>query len=390
MGEAPKSALKRVQAPLDSGSSSSSRIFRNAGAPCATRESVATGPGLGGRYALQQGAALDVTGADSGNSAGGRLASLRAAPWFRYLQWETVGLPVMVVVTGALFTYLSPAFLTFSNLANVARQVAALALVASGQAVVILSAGIDLSVGSVAAMVSVFSAMGMQSYGIPGFLIAGLLTGLLAGLVNGVLVAYFRLAPFIATLGMFSIARGIALTVTGGVPIFGLSQSPIFKIGTGYVGPIPIPVIIAMVGLLLTWVLLYRTTFGVHVFGTGGNEEATKLAGVNVARVKLLVYAFSGLMAGVAGLVLTGRVQSGQPLLAEQLELQAIGAVVIGGVSLFGGKGRFSGVFWGVVLMGILANGLNLIGVSTFAQRIVVGAVIIIAVAGTESFKSRR
>jgi ribose/xylose/arabinose/galactoside ABC-type transport system permease subunit len=317
-----------------------------------------------------------------------RVRRLRATRWGRVLHWETVGLPLMTLATGYVFWYLSPAFLTLSNLANVARQVAALSLVAWGQAVVILSAGIDLSVGSIAALVSVFAAMGMQQYGVIGFVSFGLATGLVAGLINGLAIGRLRLAPFIATLGMLSIARGLALTTTGGVPIFGLPESAIYQIGRGYVGPVPIPVLIAAAGVVATWLLLYRTRFGMHVYAIGGNEEAATLAGVNVNRTKLLIYVYSGLMAAIAGLVLTGRVQSGQPLLAEGLELQAIGAVVIGGVSLFGGKGRLSGVIWGVILMGILANGLNLLGVSTFAQRIVVGVVIIIAVAGTEAFKN--
>ena len=317
------------------------------------------------------------------------LGRLRETRLGRALNWETVGLPLMTALVAYVFWYLTPAFLTLSNFANVARQIAALALVAWGQAVVILSAGIDLSVGSVAAMVSVFAARGMHEHGVLGFLGYGLLAGLGAGLVNGLAVGKLRLAPFIATLGMLSITRGIALTTTGGVPIFGLPSSWIYQIGRGFFGPVPIPVIIALVGLALTWVLLYRTRFGKYVYAIGGNEEAAKLAGVSVPRTQILIYLFSGFMAACAGLVLTGRVQSGQPLLAEGLELQAIGAVVIGGVSLFGGKGRLSGVIWGVILMGILGNGLNLIGVSTFAQGIVIGTVIILAVAGTETFRPR-
>jgi ribose/xylose/arabinose/galactoside ABC-type transport system permease subunit len=155
------------------------------------------------------------------------------------------------------------------------------------------------------------------------------------------------------------------VTITGGVPIFNLPESRIYEIGRGYFWPVPIPGIIAIVGLVITWVLLYRTRFGRYVYAIGGNPEAAKLAGVNLPRMQILIYLFT-FMAACAGLVLTGRVKSGQPLLAEGLELQAIGAVVIGGVSLFGGKGRLSGVIWGVILMGILANGLNLIGVSDF------------------------
>ena len=307
----------------------------------------------------------------------------------RVVNWEILGLPAMTMSVGLIFWYLSPNFLTISNIANVARQVSVLALVAWGQTLVILSAGIDLSVGSVVAMVSVFSAMGMESHGEAGFILYGVVAGAAAGFVNGFLIGKVRLAPFIATLGMLTIARGIALTVTNGVPIFGLPDSGVYSIGRGFVGPIPAPVIFAAAGLVLTWTLLYRTRFGIYVYAIGGNEESATLAGVNVARVKILIYTLTGFLAGVGGVVLTARVKSGQPLLGEGLELESIAAVVIGGVSLFGGKGRLAGTVWGVILIGILSNGLNLIGVSTFVQRIVIGAVIILAVSATVIFREK-
>lgn len=323
-----------------------------------------------------------VSGHEGGSPSGGetdRIAALRP-----YLNWENFGLPTMTLVTAAIFTYLSPSFLTTSNMSNVARQVSAVALLAWGQAVVILSAGIDLSVGSVVAVVTVFAAIGMQAHGVPGFFLYGISAGVVAGVVNGFAITKLRLAAFIATLGMMSIARGTALTVTDGQPIFGLPPSWVFNLGRGFVGPVPLPVVIATGGFALTWYLLNRTSFGKHVYAIGGNEQAARLAGINVDRTKMLIYIYMGFMAAVSGLVLTGRVGSGQPLLAEGMELEAIGAVVIGGVSLFGGRGRLTGVFFGVLLMGILNNGLNLVGVSTFVQRIVVGAVIVAAVAGTE------
>lgn len=318
-----------------------------------------------------------------------------AASWIqkrglsRFVNWETLGLPAVILVVGYTFWYLTPNFLTISNLGNVARQVSILSLVSWGQTMVILSAGIDLSVGSVVAMVSVFSAMGMESHGVAGFLMYGIAAGTAAGFVNGFLIGKVNLAPFIATLGMLSIARGIALTVTNGVPIFGLPESGIYSIGRGFVGPVPAPVIFAVAGLLLTWILLYRTRFGAYVYAIGGNEESAKLAGINIARVKIIIYTLTGFLAGVGGVVLTARVRSGQPLLGEGLELESIAAVVIGGISLFGGKGRLAGTIWGVILIGILSNGLNLIGVSTFVQRIVIGAVIIVAVAATVLFRGR-
>lgn len=313
----------------------------------------------------------------------GRMHPIRTAARSLW-NWETFGLPLMTLATGAVFSYLSPNFLTVSNMANVARQVSAVALLAWGQAVVIMSAGIDLSVGSVVALVTVFAAIGLQEHGVAGFFVYGVSAGVLAGTINGLAITRLRLAPFIATLGMMSIARGLALTVTGGAPVFGLPKTWVFDLGKGFVGPVPIPVLIALSGFVGTWFLLNRTAFGKHVYAIGGNEQAARLAGIDVRRTKLGIYAYMGLMTAVSGIVLTGRVGSGQPLLAEGMELEAIGAVVIGGVSLFGGRGRLAGVFFGVLLMGILSNGLNLVGVSTFVQRIVVGLVIVLAVAGTE------
>jgi ribose/xylose/arabinose/galactoside ABC-type transport system permease subunit len=300
-----------------------------------------------------------------------------------WVSWENFGLPAMTFLVAFVFWYLTPDFLTISNFTNVARQVSVLALVAAGATLVILSAGIDLSVGSVLALVSVFAAKGMEAHGVTGYIAYGLAVGIFAGLVNGLLIGWLKIAAFIVTLGMLSVARGIALSTTNGVPIFGLPDSWIFDIGNGYVLGIPAPVLFAVAGFGATWVLLNRTRFGTYVYAIGGNEATAKLAGINVARVKVLIYTWAGFLTAVGGLVLTARVKSGQPLLGSGLELQAIAAVVIGGVSLFGGRGRLSGTVWGVILIGILSNGLNLVGVSTFIQQIVIGVVIVVAVGAT-------
>jgi ribose/xylose/arabinose/galactoside ABC-type transport system permease subunit len=305
------------------------------------------------------------------------------------MSWEVLGLPVMTLIVGYVFWYLTPDFLTVSNLANVARQVSVLALVAWGMTAVVLTAGIDLSVGSVIALVTIFAATGMERFGEFGYITYGLAIGTGAGLINGLLIGKVGLSPFIATLGMLSVARGVALTITNGVPLFGLPDSPIYEIGRGYIGPVPTPVLFAVAGLIVMHVLLYRTRFGTYVYAVGGNEESARLAGIDVERIKILVYTLIGFLTGVGGLVLTARVRSGQPLIGDGLELEAIGAVVIGGVSLFGGVGRLSGTVWGVILIGIISNGLNLIGVSTFVQRIVLGLVIIVAVSATVVFRRR-
>lgn len=316
--------------------------------------------------------------AAAGAAAPGRLRELR-----RFLNWETLGLPLCVLVLGWVFWYLTPNFLTGSNFANVGRQIAVLLLVSCGMTLVILTAGIDLSVGSIVAVVSVYSAQAFASSGAVAFILVGLGVGLLAGLVNGVLVGYVGLAAFIATLGMLSVARGVALTETGGVPIFDMPDSGVYWIGQGSLAGIPAPLLFAAAGAAVTWFLLYRTAFGRYVYAIGGNEESARLAGVPVARVKLAVYAWTGLLTGLGGLLLTARVKSGQPTLGSGLELQAIAAVVIGGVALEGGRGRLVGVLWGVIFIGILANGLNLVGVSTFVQQIVIGMVTVVAVAAT-------
>jgi ribose transport system permease protein len=255
-----------------------------------------------------------------------------------------------------------------------------LALIATAQTVVILAAGIDLSVGSVIALSSILMATGLQHRSTWLGVAMALGAGLLVGLVNGLIIGLTRIAPFIVTLGMLSIVSGLALTLTNGDPIFQLPDSRFFNLGIGYVGRVPIPIIVTAVAFALVWLLLYRTRFGTHVYAIGGNEQAATLAGIAVARVKVSVYVMSGLFAALGGVVLTARVHSGQPLLGQGLELSSIATVVIGGTSLFGGRGRLVGTLFGVVLVGVVQNGLDLIGVSTFVQPIVIGAATIGAV----------
>lgn len=294
--------------------------------------------------------------------------------------WETLGLPSVVVAMTIAFAILAPNFLAISNAANVARQVAVLGMIGAVQTVVIISGGIDLSVGSVLAVANIVMAMGLAQGDILLGVVMALAVGLGFGLLNGVLIGKTKLAPFIVTLGMLSIARGTALTITDGVPIFGLKPSPFGWVGQGYVGPVPSPVIFALITFVLVQILLTRTRFGVNTYAIGGNEQAAILAGINVSRMKIGVYALSGLVAALGGIILTARVNSGQPLLGEGMELDSVATVVIGGTYLFGGRGRLLGTFFGVLFVGILQNGLNLAGISTFIQQIVIGAAIIAAV----------
>ncbi|HET7397388.1 MAG TPA: ABC transporter permease [Intrasporangium sp.] len=307
-------------------------------------------------------------------------STARADARSRSVSWEVLGLPLALLVLAVFFALRAPHFAEVTNLSNVARQGAVLALIGIAQTVVILGAGIDLSVGSVIALSSVLMATGLQH----GNAVVGagmaLGAGLLVGLVNGLIIGLTRVTPFIVTLGMLSIVSGLALTITNGDPIFELADSSFFQLGTGYVGPVPIPVVLAAVAFAAVWFLLYRTRFGTHVYAIGGNEQAATLAGIAVARTKVLVYMLSGCFAALGGIILTARVHSGQPLLGQGLELSSVATVVIGGTSLFGGRGRLVGTLFGVALVGIVQNGLDLLGVSTFIQRIVIGAATIGAV----------
>ncbi len=287
-----------------------------------------------------------------------------------------VGLLLLCVILWIL----TPYFLTVSNLINVMQQTSINAIIAVGMTYVIISAGIDLSVGSILAFSGVVLASGLQAgLPMPVAILAGLLVGTLCGLVNGLLITLGKLPPFIATLGMMSVARGAALVYTQGRPISGFEPGFRF-LATGEVFHIPIPVIL-MIGIyLIAHFVLKRSKFGRYTYAIGGNEEATMLSGVNVTFHKSLVYAFSGLMSGVAAVILTARLNSAQPIAGIMYELDAIAATVIGGTSLMGGEGTLIGTLIGALIMGVLRNGLNLLGVSSFLQQIVIGSVIIIAV----------
>jgi len=254
-----------------------------------------------------------------------------------------------------------------------------LALLSLGQTFAILSGGIDLSVGSLLALVSVICAQQMKNFGLVEGIAAGILAGGLAGLVNGLIIARARVPPFIATLGMLVAARGAALTLSGGLPIAGLPRE-FLVLGAGYIGPFPIPTVVAVVAFVLAHGILRRTRFGRYVYAMGSNEEAAVLSGINVANYKMLVYITSGLFAGIAGVILTSRVISGQPTLGEVQELYSIAAVVIGGGRISGGVGGIGTTLMGVLVLGILGNGLNLVQVSSYIQNIVIGAIIVGAV----------
>ena len=291
--------------------------------------------------------------------------------------------PLLALVAVCVWlAFMSPNFLTVSNSFDVMRQVSINALIAFGMTLSILLGGIDLSVGSILAVSSVLAAMTMRGGHNAGLAVGiAILAGAGMGLLNGVIIAKGRVAPFIATLGMLTLLRGVALVLSKGSPISGFSSHFFAMLGGGYVARlIPVPVVLMLAMFALFWFVLTRTVFGRHVYATGGNAEAAKLSGVNTNRVQILAYTVSGAMAALAGVILTSRLDSAQPTAGAGYELDAITAVVLGGTSLAGGRGWIFGTLVGALLIGVLNNGLNLMGVSSFYQQVVKGSVILLAV----------
>lgn len=298
------------------------------------------------------------------------------------------GIYIAFVVLCVALALASPVFATPENLFNVALQSSINALLAFGMTFVILTAGIDLSVGSLVAVAGAIGG-GLMVGGVawPAAMLAGLIAGTLLGLANGVAVTSFRIPPFIATLAMLSIGRGLTQLYTGGRPFTGLD--PTFnELGQGSLGPIPVPVLIMLVAVSVSWIALRYTVFGRDVYAVGSNPEAARLAGVQVTRVLLGVYAISGFLSALGGLVLTARLSSAQPTAGLGFELDAIAAVVVGGTSLAGGEGSILRTLVGALIIGVLNNGLNLLNVDPFIQPVVKGAVILIAV-GLDRLKTR-
>jgi ribose transport system permease protein len=262
----------------------------------------------------------------------------------------------------------------------VARQVSILAFLAYGMTFVIVSGGIDISIGSAVSLISMVTGGMMVSSGsIPYGILMGILCGILIGVANGLLVSLIHLPPFIVTLGTMTICSGVALLYADGMPIVGLPQG-FGVIGSGYLGPIPIPVIIAFIFFLVSAFILRFTAYGRYVLAIGGNEEAVRLSGINTKLIKLIAYVLTGFLTGIGAVVLTSRIISGYPNLGLGMELQAIAAVVIGGGTLGGGYGTMTGTLFGVMMIGVIQNGLNILGVSSFVQMIVIGVIIITSV----------
>ena len=293
--------------------------------------------------------------------------------------WERIGVLAALVLLVIAASLLSHRFLTIPNLLNVLRQVSIVGILAIGMTFVILTRGIDLSVGSILGIAVVLFAGSMDSRGMAVAIPLGIGAAALAGLVNGLGVAYAGLPAFIMTLGMLSFVRGLAFIYTGGTPI-PINDEKFYALGNGYLAGIPIPVLILLAALVVSGFVLELTPFGRSIYAIGSNEEAARLSGVPVRFYKTGVYVISGVLSGLAGLVYASQLSIGTPIAGQGYELDAIAAVVVGGTSLFGGKGSVVGTFIGTLIIGVLANILNLTGVDPFVQQLFKGALIVVAV----------
>ncbi|WP_445347665.1 ABC transporter permease [Corynebacterium marquesiae] len=273
----------------------------------------------------------------------------------------------------------TPYFLTVANLLNIGIQAATVAILAFGMTFVIVTAGIDLSVGSVAALGAMVSAYMFSTAGLPGWLtlLLGLIVGALAGAICGMATAWGKIPSFIATLAMMSIARGLTLVISQGSPI---ETAPAVNAFGGDIAGFPVPIIMMVIAGLICWFILERTVLGRSMYAIGGNLEAARLSGLPVKRIQIAVFALSGFFAAWAGMVMAGRLESAQPQAGTGYELDTIAAVVIGGASLSGGQGKATGTLVGAILLAVIRNGLNLLNVSSFWQQIVIGLVIALAV----------
>lgn len=332
-----------------------------------------------------------MSGIESNESAlgGGPGENTRQAGLKRVRQWfienNSSLIMAVVVLECLIFASMSPAFLSVNNFLNIALQISIYGMLAVGMTLVIITGGIDLSVGSIVAFSGILAAMTAQSMTDSPWLglliggVAGTLAGGLGGAFAGYMVTRFRVPPFIVTLALMTIARGLAFTISKGVAIGNLPAEFQF-LGRQQVGPLPLLVIIMALVFLAGYLFLNRTKYGRYVLAIGGNEEASRLSGIRTHRILMAVYLINGLLAGFAGVALASRLGAGVPNAGLQYELDVIAAVVIGGTSLMGGVGSIVGTLWGTVFIGVLNNGLNLANVDPYTQKVALGAVILLAV----------
>lgn len=289
-------------------------------------------------------------------------------------------LPLFIVAMALIAGVLQPRFFSLDNLLNLARQIVPLMIISLGQALAIIRGGLDLSMAAVMSLAGVAGVLVMKAFGVPAGITVMLLVGAAAGTVSGFIIAYLRTTPLVVTLGMLSIAQATALILAGGVPIYDVPQAYVDLVGFKEVLGIPIMTLIAAAAVFLVSFLLSRTVFGRYVYAIGSNASAASKSGINVPLCTMLVYTLSGLCSALGAVVLTAWVGSAQPIAAPNITLESLAAVVLGGVALTGGTGSIWQVFLGVLVLTLLSNMMNMLGLSAYFQTLAVGVVIIVAV----------
>lgn len=288
---------------------------------------------------------------------------------------------LVLVVIILFFTLITDTFLTSRNILNICRQVSMTGICSVGMTMVLLTGGIDISVGSIIALVGVVSAKLVAEAGMPIFpaMLIGVAVGAFCGLINGIMVARFEVPALITTLAMQTMARGAAYILTSGIPVYGLPEE-IRTLGQGYLLGIPIPVIIMVLIFVFGWWLLEQTRFGRYTYAIGGNQEVARLSGINIMKIKIIIYTLSGFFAGLSGVIMLSRINSGQPNTSEGFEMDVITGAVLGGISVAGGEGKLINVIAGVLIMGMLSNGMTLMNLDEYWQWVVKGIVLLAAV----------
>ena len=289
---------------------------------------------------------------------------------------------ILLLAVVAFFSIMTDSFLATRNMINILRQVAVLSILSAGMTFVIISGGMDLTVGSMLGLTGVVCAkfiVELQIHPVISIILTVLLMTLF-GTLTGLLIVKLHVAPMVITLGMMTVARGLAYIFSGGIPIYNIPEGVVF-LGQGKIGPIPVPVITMIIIVLIANYVLNNSYYGRYVYAIGGNEEAARLAGVAVDKIKVSLYSMSSFLAGIAGVTLMARISSGSPQSGTGMEMDVVTAVVIGGVSISGGKGKIMGAFLGALIIGVLSNGLTIINIGEYYQQVVKGIVLILAVA---------
>lgn len=320
------------------------------------------------------------------------IAAEKAQPKMDYQAFvRSFGIIAITLLVGVVLSLLSPYFLTAENILNVIRQSSFLLLIAIGQTLVIITAGIDLSVSSVISISGCLTTfLLLKGIDLNLAFLAGVVSGGLVGVLNAFLITIGRMEPFLATLSTQIIGAGTILYATQGVPIVPFNNDSFSFLGRGYLGWLPVPILVVAVVAILAHFMVSHTVFGRHLYAVGGNPKAAKVSGIDVDRMISWAYVISGLLAGLAGVMLASRLISGQPSAGVGMELNSIAAAVVGGASFFGGEGTIYGTVAGVILIGIIGNGLNLLNVSSFLHQAVIGSVIVFAVVLDRQMKKRR